>query len=110
MLSARAPIYIPQHHHRSSASPSEVPLPTPLPRGAAAAGRARDPPASRELRAAPAPPALSGHAVTGLAATGTIHFVPKPFYSPDLHWAFFFFLIVFKTDFMWSQNETMIVN
>lgn len=31
-----------------------------------------------------------------------------PVTRPSL--GFFFFLIVFKTDFMWSQNETMIVN
>lgn len=58
----------------------------------------------------PAPRSPSAaHRAPGPAA-GTAHCVPKPRCSPDRPSQGFFFLIVFKTDFMWSQNETVIVN
>lgn len=104
MLSTQAPIYILRRR-----PPQQLTAPTPLPSAVLGDRATRDLLASREPRAALAAPAPHGRAAMGPAATGTVRFVPKPFQSPDLHWAFFF-LIVFKTDFMWSQNETMIVN
>lgn len=88
--SARAPIYIPQHcPHSSTGAWGSSCQP-----GSAPQGESEGPP-----WAAPAPPALSGHSSPGLVTTGTARFVPKPFCSPGLHWAFFFCFNCFQNRF-----------
>lgn len=111
MLSARAPIYIPQHHHRDSAGPGGVPPPAQV---VTAWGRGRGesegPAGLPGATGSPGPATAErprcdgpgGHRHRSLCAKTLLLTRPSP--------GFFFFLIVFKTDFMWSQNETMIVN